>query len=84
MKPVSAEQPILDFAEMQAEIARLRAEVEDGSKLSLTLMKYGADQKARCLDLEAENAILRGTVTRPDADDDQPAELIDTPPNAPR
>ena len=34
--------------------------------------------------LEAENAILRGTLSRYDAPDDQPIIVHDCPPDAPR
>jgi hypothetical protein len=40
--------------------------------------------RARVLELEAENAILRGTLSRYDAPDDQPIIVHDVPPDAPR
>jgi hypothetical protein len=38
----------------------------------------------RVAELEAENAVLRGTLARPEPDDDQPEIIHDVPPNAPR
>ena len=40
--------------------------------------------RARLLELEAENAVLRGTLSRYDEPDDQPIIVHDCPPDAPR
>ena len=61
--------------------------LNDGNAIGLLYEKLEENKRlrARVLELEAENAILRGTLTRYDAtEDDQPVIIHDCPPDAPR
>jgi hypothetical protein len=42
------------------------------------------DMRDRVRALEAELAVLRGTMARPEPPDDGPVTLVEGPPNAPR
>jgi hypothetical protein len=67
-----------------AEIQRLRAENDDLAALLRTQGIEMLDMRDRVRALEAELAVLRGTLARPEPDDDGPATLVEGPPNAPR
>jgi hypothetical protein len=63
-----------------AEIQRLRAENDDLAALLRTQGVEMLDMRDRVRALEAELAVLRGTVARPEPDDDGPVTLIEGPP----
>ena len=67
-----------------AEIQRLRAENDDLAALLRTQGVEMLDMRDRVRALEAEIAVLRGTMARSEPDDDGPATLVEGPPNAPR
>ena len=67
-----------------AEIQRLRAENGDLAALLRTQGVEMLDMRDRVRALEAEIAVLRGTLARPEPDDDGPVTLVEGPPNAPR
>ena len=58
----------------------LRQLVEERTRL----LADNERMRARVIELEAEVAVLRGTLARYDATDDGPVTLIEVPPNAPR
>jgi hypothetical protein len=66
-----------------AEIQRLRAENGDLAALLRTQGVEMLDMRDRIRALEAEIAVLRGTLARPEPDDG-PVTLIEGTPNAPR
>jgi hypothetical protein len=66
-----------------AEIQRLRAENGDLAALLRTQGVEMLDMRDRVRALEAEIAVLRGTLARPDTTDDGPVTLIEGTPNAP-
>jgi hypothetical protein len=58
---------------------------DDADRVTLALAEQGLDAMAtRILQLEAEIAVLRGTLSRYDEPDDQPIIVHDCPPDAPR
>ena len=63
-----------------AEIQRLRAENGDLAALLRTQGVEMLDMRDRIRALEAEIAVLRGTMARPESDDDGPATLVEGPP----
>ena len=64
-----------------AEIQRLRAENDDLAALLRTQGVEMLDMRDRIRALEAEIAVLRGTMARPEPDDDDgPVTLVEGPP----
>jgi hypothetical protein len=79
------------LAKLVAAHERLLAEAEhlraQNSDMAALLREQGCRMlglKDRVAELEAEVALLRGTLARPEPDDDQPEIIHDVPPNAPR
>jgi len=67
---------IMSHAEALAEIKRLQ-------RANLDLAALLREQGCRLLELEAEFALVRGTLAKPTPPDDQPDIVHNVPPNAP-
>ena len=63
-----------------------RVPLNDGAAVGLLheTLEENDRLRARVLELEAELAVMRGTLSRYDAPDDQPIITHDVPPDAPR
>ena len=73
------------LTELAVEHTRLLAENEGLKSLNAQLLGERAELYSRVSELEIEIATMRGTLSRPPAEDDQPAIIHhDVPPNAPR
>jgi hypothetical protein len=69
---------------LEAENKRLERDNDGLDDIIADQSRWIGHHKDRILALEAEIAVLRGTMARPEPDDDGPVTLVEGPPNAPR